>query len=190
MAIYVNEKKVAGFGGRRGPAGPQGIPGQQGERGATGEQGPQGIQGLQGPPGPAGADGKDGSPGPAGPAGADGKTPYIGSNGNWWIGTTDSGVSASGGGTVAGVTRFNGRSGEVSPQSGDYTAAMVGALPADTAIPDVPDWAMQPEKPAYTASEVGAISGNNNINVVLLMTQSQYDSATKNPRALYLIIEP
>ena len=40
------------------------------------------------------------------------------------------GVSASGGGTVAGVTRFNGRSGEVSPQSGDYTAAMVGAIPA------------------------------------------------------------
>ena len=28
--------------------------------------------------------------------GADGLTPYIGANGNWWIGTTDTGVSASG----------------------------------------------------------------------------------------------
>ncbi|MBR5453607.1 MAG: leucine-rich repeat protein, partial [Clostridia bacterium] len=35
-----------------------------------------------------GEDGKDG---------ADGKTPYIGENGNWWIGITDTGVSASGG---------------------------------------------------------------------------------------------
>lgn len=35
--------------------------------------------------------------------------------------------SGTGGGT-AGVSSFNGRSGAVSPQSGDYTAAMVGAL--------------------------------------------------------------
>ncbi len=35
-----------------------------------------------------GADGKDG---------ADGKTPYIGENGNWWIGTVDTGVRAEGG---------------------------------------------------------------------------------------------
>ena len=35
-----------------------------------------------------GADGKDGN---------DGKTPYIGENGNWWIGTVDTGVRAEGG---------------------------------------------------------------------------------------------
>lgn len=34
--------------------------------------------------------------GPQGPAGANGQTPYIGNNGNWWIGETDTGVSAGG----------------------------------------------------------------------------------------------
>ncbi len=34
--------------------------------------------------------------GGAGEAGADGQTPYIGENGNWWIGTTDTGVAAQG----------------------------------------------------------------------------------------------
>ena len=32
----------------------------------------------------------------SGGAGADGKTPYIGENGNWWIGDTDTGVKAGG----------------------------------------------------------------------------------------------
>lgn len=31
-----------------------------------------------------------------GPPGADGDTPYIGGNGNWWIGQTDTGVTAQG----------------------------------------------------------------------------------------------
>lgn len=35
--------------------------------------------------------------GPAGPSGPAGTTPNIGPNGNWWIGTTDTGVPASGG---------------------------------------------------------------------------------------------
>lgn len=38
------------------------------------------------------------TPGPIGPRGANGYTPYIGSNGNWWINGVDTGVSASGGG--------------------------------------------------------------------------------------------
>lgn len=36
---------------------------------------------------------------------------------------------------ASGVSSFNGRSGEVAPQNGDYTADMVGALSADTKIP-------------------------------------------------------
>ena len=43
-----------------------------------------------------GATGEVGATGPAGEKGADGLTPYIASNGNWWLGTTDTGVSASG----------------------------------------------------------------------------------------------
>ena len=34
--------------------------------------------------------------GPKGDTGDDGQTPYIGENGNWWIGTTDTGVKAQG----------------------------------------------------------------------------------------------
>jgi len=37
-----------------------------------------------------------GLPGAAGPKGNDGITPHIGDNGNWWIGNTDTGTSASG----------------------------------------------------------------------------------------------
>jgi|GEM_PF-3297659 len=53
-------------------------------QGPAGEDGSQGAIGSQGPSGNPGQPGEDGS------------TPYIGLNGNWWIGDTDSGVSASG----------------------------------------------------------------------------------------------
>lgn len=50
--------------------------GAQGAAGPQGPQGPQGEQGVQGP------------------AGQNGETPYIGENGNWWVGDTDLGVNA------------------------------------------------------------------------------------------------
>ena len=46
-----------------------------------------------------GLDGKDGIDGKNGVDGIDGKngdTPFIGENGNWWLGVTDMGVKASG----------------------------------------------------------------------------------------------
>jgi hypothetical protein len=49
-----------------------GLQGEKGDKGDTGPQGPQGVQG------------------------ADGNTPFIGSNGNWWIGDTDTGIAATG----------------------------------------------------------------------------------------------
>ena len=52
--------------------------------GAQGEQGEQGIQG------PAGATGEQG------PQGVPGLSPYIGENGNWWIGDQDTGVCPKG----------------------------------------------------------------------------------------------
>ena len=52
--------------------------------GSKGEQGEQGIQGV------AGAQGEKGEQGVAG------LTPYIGENGNWWIGDEDTGVKAAG----------------------------------------------------------------------------------------------
>ena len=41
-----------------------------------------------------GADGKDGTDGKDGENGKDGLTPFIGENGNWWIGDSDTGVKA------------------------------------------------------------------------------------------------
>lgn len=40
--------------------------------------------------------GAAGIQGPAGPQGVPGNTPYIGSNGNWWVGNTDTGFDAGG----------------------------------------------------------------------------------------------
>ena len=53
-------------------------------KGSPGETGAQGPQGATGATGPAGADG------------VDGVTPYIGDNGNWYIGDTDTGIVAEG----------------------------------------------------------------------------------------------
>ena len=44
----------------------------------------------------SGQDGKDGNDGQDGSNGADGNTPYVGGNGNWWIGETDTGIKAQG----------------------------------------------------------------------------------------------
>lgn len=67
-------------------------------QGAVGPEGPAGSQGLPGSNGENGLDGSDGLPGEPGVPGEDGATPYIGENGNWWIGDTDTGVSTFSGG--------------------------------------------------------------------------------------------
>ena len=56
----------------------------------------KGLDGRDGADGKDGVDGKDGTNGQNGSDGADGNTPFIGENGNWWIGTTDTGVKAAG----------------------------------------------------------------------------------------------
>jgi hypothetical protein len=94
--------------GEKGEQGIQGIQGIQGPKGDTGAQGIQGIQGVKGdigavgPTGPkgdkgdTGATGATGAKGDKGDTGANGLTPHIGENGNWWIGTVDTGVLAEG----------------------------------------------------------------------------------------------
>ena len=64
--------------------------------GRDGADGKDGINGQNGSDGKDGADGKDGTNGQNGSDGADGNTPFIGENGNWWIGETDTGVKAAG----------------------------------------------------------------------------------------------
>ncbi len=62
-----------------------------GEQGPQGERGPQGEQGIQGE------------------NGENGVTPHVGENGNWWIGTTDTGVPARG--ESAGISPHIGENG-------------------------------------------------------------------------------
>lgn len=54
------------------------------------------IRGPKGENGQDGADGKNGQDGQNGADGKDGQTPYIGPNGNWFIGDEDTGVIAEG----------------------------------------------------------------------------------------------
>lgn len=56
---------------------------------------------FDGATGPAGPQGPAGAPGKEGPAGADGVTPHISDNGNWYIGSTDTGKPSRG---AAGAT--------------------------------------------------------------------------------------
>ena len=59
-------------------------------------KGLDGKDGINGKDGANGKDGTNGINGQDGRDGADGNTPFIGENGNWWIGTTDTGVKAAG----------------------------------------------------------------------------------------------
>ena len=60
-------------------------------------KGADGAPGKDGPAGAPGKDGADGKPGAAhGAKGADGITPHIGDNGNWYVGNTDTGKPSRG----------------------------------------------------------------------------------------------
>ena len=63
------------------------LVGVRGSRGSSGSDGKDGKDGVDGKDGKDGVDGKDG---------INGLTPYIGANFNWWIGGTDTGISALG----------------------------------------------------------------------------------------------
>ena len=104
----------------KGPKGDTGAPGAQGPAGATGAQGPQGPKGDTGATGPKGETGPKGDTGETGPQGisgvyvGSGAMPegynvqidpdgapsdiiiYIGANGNWYIGDTDTGKPSRG----------------------------------------------------------------------------------------------
>lgn len=72
-----------------------------------------GATGPAGPQGPAGAPGKDGT------AGADGITPHIGDNGNWYIGSTDTGKPSRGVAGAKGSDGANGKDGAQGEKGAD-----------------------------------------------------------------------
>lgn len=143
-----NKIFVAGLGrpGRDGSGGSggEGVPGPTGPTGASAyeiavENGFTGtetewlasLKGDPGPQGETGPAGPQGEPGPQGPQGEPG-----------------------------GVTSFNSRTGAVTPQSGDYTAGMVGAIAAE------------------------------DVTAIKALTEAEYNAlATKSSSTLYLIKE-
>lgn len=81
--------------------------------------------------------------------------------------TNDSGYITIGEVPDTGVVTFNGRSGNVNPAAGDYTADMVGALPSDTAIPSKTS-ELTNDSNYITAAEAPITSVNNKTGVVTL----------------------
>ena len=69
------------------------------------------VGNIMGPKGDKGDQGEPGQDGTNGTNGVDGQTPYIGNNGNWWIGTTDTGISATGPAGENGTNGTNGTDG-------------------------------------------------------------------------------
>ena len=122
--------------GATGPQGPKGADGITPTIGANGNwylgttdtgkpsRGAAGAKGDPGAPGAKGDPGEPGATGPQGPKGADGTTPHIGANGNWYIGDTDTGVSAEGRGLPAVTAADAGKFLRVS-SSGSWVAETV-----------------------------------------------------------------
>ncbi len=91
------EQGIQGEKGDKGDQGEQGIQGEKGDKGDQGEQGIQGEKGDKGDQGEQGIQGEKGDKGDQGDKGEDGQdgqTPFIGENGNWWIGDIDTGIKA------------------------------------------------------------------------------------------------
>ena len=117
---------LQGIKGEQGDKGDKGDPGEDGKTPYIGDNGnwwidgvdtgikatgSSGSDGSDGSNGKDGQDGKDGKDGKDGEDGKDGLTPYIGSNGNWWIGTTDTGVKAAGADGKDGANGKDGKDG-------------------------------------------------------------------------------
>lgn len=89
-------EQLASLTGPQGPKGDPGATGAQGEKGERGEKGTQGEPGPQGAQGEKGEAGAQGLKGDPGAPGSDGITPEIGTNGNWYLGDTDTGKPSRG----------------------------------------------------------------------------------------------
>lgn len=105
-----------------------GLKGDKGDTGATG------APGLKGDTGAPGKDGKDGT---------NGITPTIGANGNWYLGTTDTGKPSRGekGDTGAsGASGKNGTDGKTPVKGTDYWTAADKAEIVNDTLAALPKW--------------------------------------------------
>lgn len=95
------------------------------------------LKGADGAPGKDGADGKPGAAGADGAKGADGITPHIGDNGNWYIGSTDTGKPSRGATGAKGDTGATGPQGETGPAGPAGPQGPAGAPGKDGAGMDI-----------------------------------------------------
>ena len=146
------------------------------------------IKGEQGAQGPAGADGEDGATGPQGPAGedgADGLTPYIGKNGNWWIGEKDTGIQAQGPAGADGEDGATGPQGPAGEDGADGLTPYIGENgnwwigEKDTGIqaqgPAGEDGATGPQGPAGADGEQGE-QGEQGVSIVDVGISYEYEA--------------
>ena len=118
--VWLNLYDLSTLKGRDGEAGQDGASGKDGNTPFIGENGnwwigdtDTGVKatGEKGEKGDTGEKGETGAYGKDGASGKDGNTPFIGENGNWWIGGTDTGVKAAGEKGEKGDTGANGKDG-------------------------------------------------------------------------------
>ena len=129
--------------GATGAQGPQGPKGDTGARGPQGPQGPKGDTGAQGPKGDTGATGARGATGSQGPAGT---TPTIGSNGNWYLGSSDTGKPSRGATGPQGPKGEKGATGAQGPQGARGATGATG--PKGDTGPQGPKGPQGPQGPA------------------------------------------
>ena len=84
-------------------------------------------RGATGAPGADGKDGAAGTPGKDGTNGTNGITPTIGANGNWYLGTTDTGKPSRGAAGAKGDPGEPGATGPQGPKGADGTTPHIGA---------------------------------------------------------------
>ena len=94
------------------------------------------FDGAKGADGKDGTNGKDGADGKPGAAGADGVTPHIGDNGNWYIGSTDTGQPSHG---AAGAKGDTGADGKTPVKGTDYWTAADKQEIVNSVITALPD---------------------------------------------------
>lgn len=116
--------QLAALKGEKGDKGDQGEQGIQGVPGEQGVQGIQGVPGADGAPGAKGDPGEKGAKGDPGAPGADGITPTIGKNGNWYLGTTDTGKPSRGAAGAPGAAGKDGTNGKDGAAAGFGTVTV------------------------------------------------------------------
>lgn len=143
----------------------------KGATGAAGQDGRDGKDGVNGKDGIAGKDGIDGK---------DGDTPFIGTNGNWWIGTTDTGVKAAGPQGEQGLKGDKGDKGETGAQGANGKSAYEIAIEKNLITNAVTEeqWlaSLKGEKGAQGEQGVGIqnITLNNGTMTITLTDNTQF----------------